>query len=250
MSRAAGRFELRAEIPLPGSLLTAVTPDPRPAGAPAPRESMTRSPRATARTAPMSSPAGSSLSRKPRTPARRAAPRLAGASRPVRISTRQLGSRLASSAAAVSPSTPGRPMSSSATSGWCSRAAGTIWSPAATAAVTSMSVSSPSSATSVSRTTRASSAIRTRITGDSPSPCPACWACRAGDTGICGPPIYSSLGHQPVARNLRAARHRRAERTAPPCSLHVRDVPPAAATASRPQRRCAPRLPGCGRRAW
>ena len=36
VSRAAGRFELRAEIPLPGSVLTAVTPDPRPAGAPGP----------------------------------------------------------------------------------------------------------------------------------------------------------------------------------------------------------------------
>ena len=37
VSRAAGRFELRAEIPLPGSVMTAVTPDPRPAGTPGPR---------------------------------------------------------------------------------------------------------------------------------------------------------------------------------------------------------------------
>jgi two-component system sensor histidine kinase DesK len=51
-----------------------------------------------------------SLSRNPATPARRAASRWPGAFRPVRISTRQPGSRPASSAAAVSPSVPGRPM--------------------------------------------------------------------------------------------------------------------------------------------
>jgi hypothetical protein len=193
-----------------------VRPSPGSPGS-ARRGSMTCPPLATVRTTSMSSPAGPSLSRKPATFAASARWRLPRVPRPVRISARHPGRRLASSPAAARPSTPGRSMSRRATSGRCSRAAGTMRSPAGSAATTSMSASRDSSATSVSRTAPTSSAIRTLIMAQRRWDRPAV---AIQPLSVCrpSPPVSPGAGD---LGNVRREAPRCADRMAPVCVLHI-----------------------------
>jgi AcrR family transcriptional regulator len=84
--------------------------------------------------------------------------------RPREAGTWQPGHCRRRCAAAVSPSQPGRPISTTATSGRDATAAATMASPSATWATTDMSSSRFSTAASVSARIRMSSATRTRIT--------------------------------------------------------------------------------------
>jgi two-component system sensor histidine kinase DesK len=125
--------------------------------------SMTRSPAATFRNTSISWSEGASLTMNPATCASRAARSCPGRPSTVRITTRHAGSRSCSCDAAVTPSSPGRSMSSTARSGRSASAAGTMSVPTATWATTLMSSSRFSTETSVSRSIRMSSATRTRI---------------------------------------------------------------------------------------